>query len=317
MPDLRTNAFGRVAGSTLLVAVLAAGCTSTHPAADPPSRSTSSATSAPTTTTPTVSPKAAAVALAHHFVSVAILPPGARPSQVPMPPLLRGPWETTGSVNLVVANRVWKVNQEPSAVVAYLRDHAPRAFAPQGVGSVSDPASRVQYVVDLPLGTPLNVSDQALEIGVADGGAGSSLVNVVGGVQWTAPKPTEERVPGRDRVAIVSVFRTFEPGRPVVRRVVVTDATRVAELTRGFDQLRVAAPGRITNCVMLTNKTVAYRIAFATTPNATPDLVVTDAICSPISVTVNGRRSADLSDSGGAFGSAVAHALGQSVLSFR
>jgi hypothetical protein len=311
-------ALGRVVGATVLVAVLAAGCTSSHAAADASSRSNiSSATSASTPTTPTVSPKAAAVALAHRLVGAAILPSGARPSRAQLPPLLRGPWQTTGPVNLVVANRAWTVREDPSAVIAYLRSHAPRAFAASGVGSTSNPTSRVQYVIDVPKVLPVNISAQALEIGVADGGAGSSLVNVVGGAQWTAPKPRDERVPDDDRVATISVFRPFEPGKPVVRRAVVTDAAPVATLMRGFDQLRVAPPGQVVNCVMLTEKTVAYRVAFATGEDAAPDLVVTDAICSPIAVTVNGRPSADLSDPNGAFGSAVAHALGQSTLSFR
>jgi hypothetical protein len=250
------------------------------------------------------------------LVSAAIMPPGAQPSRAALPPLLRGPWETTGSVNLVTANRVWSVREDPSAVIAYLRSNTPPGFAGQGAGSTSNPTSRVQYVIDVPRVQPVNVSAQALEIGVADGGAGSSLVNVVGGVQWTAPKPSDERVPNADRVAIINVFRPFELGKPVVRRVVVTDAARVAELARGFDRLHVAPPGQIVHCTLLTNRTVAYRVAFTTAENAAPDLVVTDAICSPIAVTVNGSRSADLNDSDGEFGLAVAHALGQSALSF-
>jgi hypothetical protein len=264
-----------------------------------------------------VSPKAAAAALADRFVGAAILPPGAQPWKAPVPKLLRGPWQTTGSVNLVVANRVWSVREEPSAVIAYLRSHTPGAFTGSGVGTLSNPRSRVQYVVDVPKVLPLNVSAQALEIGVTSGGAASSLVNVVGGAQWTAPKPGTEQVPDGDRVAVISVFRPFEPGKPVVRRVVVTDAARVAALTRDFDQLRVAPPGQVVHCTLLTNRTVAYRVAFATAEHSAPDLIVTDAICSPIAVTVSGSRSADLSDADGAFGLAVAHALGQSALSFR
>ena len=111
-------------------------------------------------------------------------------------------------------------------------------------------------------------------------------------MQWTALRPADEQVRRTDDVAIVSVIRMFQPGKPVIRRVVITDASRVAPLVGAFNGLKVEPPGVAMNCFLLTNKAVAYRVAFTTSPAARADVVATLAPCSPVVVTVHGHRRA-------------------------
>ena len=103
-----------------------------------------------------------------------------------------------------------------------------------------------------------------------------------------------------------------------MRRVVVADAERVVGFVRAFDDLPIAPPGTVANCFLLTDKSVAYRVAFAESSSAKPDVVATISACSPIKVTVNGRASTDLDELGtSAFSLAIEHALGTHELSFQ
>jgi len=302
-----------------LVIAFGAACSSAKTSAPRPFPSTppDRASTTTSTTVPAVSPKQAATALAGRMVGEVVLPPGATPSNAPLPSLLRGPFQTPAGGNLVQANRVWTVDASPATVIAFLKTHAPPGFEENAIGSTGSPAGSMQYVVEQLHVRPANVGNAGLEIGVAPGRAGTSIVNVVGVVQWTALRTADEHVPAADHVVIVSVFQEFQPGEPVLRRVVVSDPAKVAEITRAFDGLPVTPPGPVANCVALRSHTTAYRIAFATSPTAPPDLVATDAICNPIRVTVGGHPSANLSDANGAFGLAVAHALGMPKLKFQ
>ena len=140
------------------------------------------------------------------------------------------------------------------------------------------------------------------------------MLNVVAGVQWTAVRPATELVGNRDPVIVVTVLRPYVSGKPVVRRVVVrgTNATAVA---RAFDALRVAPPGVVYHCPMLNARTVAYRMAFGSTPSARPDLVATLPACGSVLVTVAGRRAPSLTSSSALY-DALARALGRKKLSF-
>lgn len=317
MPNFATTRIAALAVG-LTVGALTAGCSSAPTTAHDlgPAGTVVASTTTTSTTTPRVTPKQAALALARRMVDEVVLPPGTVPSKAPLPKLLRGPWELPAGGNIVGTNRVWTIAEEPSAVLAFLTTHVPSGFQSRGTGTSSSPTEKAQYVVEPLQGFPPNVSEAGLEIGVAAGTAGNSLVNVYGGVQWTEPRPADEHVPADDAVVIVSVIRAFQPGKPVVRRVVVTDPAKVADIARAFDAVPVAPPGWVSGCYELTSNTVSYRIEFATSPTATPDLVASAAPCSPLAVTVHGRPRPALSASYGAFGHAVAHALGKSELNF-
>jgi len=219
--------------------------------------------------------------------------------------------------NIVGANQEWTIAGNPTSLIAFLKNHVPRGFVASGVSTSSSPTARAQYVIEQLRAVPPNVSEAGLEIGVEAGIAGSSFVYVYGGAQWTEPRPADEYVPVADRVVIVSVIRAFQPGKPVVRRVVVTDHEEVAQMAHAFDLLRVSPSPWVSNCYALTSNAVSYRIAFAPSTTAAPDVVATAAACSPLEVTVGGRPRPALSANYGTFGLAVARAIGETELKFQ
>jgi hypothetical protein len=101
---------------------------------------------------------------------------------------------------------------------------------------------------------------------------------------------------------------------PAGRRVVATGARRSA-IVDVFNVQDVSATVGAHGCFALGMNTVSYRVAFAPSAAATPDIVATIAPCTPVNVTVNGRRSVSLAGSGD-LDSAVAHTLGESNLTF-
>ena len=103
---------------------------------------------------------------------------------------------------------------------------------------------------------------------------------------------------------------------PAGRRVVVAGPKRSA-IVLAFDAQKVSATGDAAGgCFALGVNTVSYRVAFAASATATPDVVATIAPCTPVKVTVGGRRSVSLAWGSGDLDPAVAHALGERYLTF-
>ena len=299
-------------------AALAAGCSSSprsgrvRPAATTaPGRAPSS-----TTTEPPVTPAQAAITLARALVRRAVLPPGATPADVPLPPELRGSFAVNGA-HVVGAHSEWTIGEDPVAVIAFLAAHPPPGFVVAGRGESADTRRGLvsMSVQDRLRVLPENVGMAGIAIATErDPGTTAAVVVVVANVQWTPVRPAGEHVAARDRVVILSVVRQA-PGSPVERRVVVTDPTEVAALARSFDALRVSVDATL-NCPAEGPNPVSYRVAFATANGARPDLVATIGFCAPIVVFVDGRRVPDLGDDSGRFSHAVAHALGAPELTF-
>ena len=151
----------------------------------------------------------------------------------------------------------------------------------------------------------MNLDDAELELGVVNGAGGMATIRVDGLVVWTAPRPAAEIVLAKDHVVIVAAMH-FDGS--VARRVVVTEPSRVRELARIFNALRVAPPGAVRNCYNIGPSALKYRVAFAASSTARPDVVATIAACSDLAVVLNGKPSASLQVSG--FADAVAHAIG-------
>ena len=250
------------------------------------------------------------------MVAQAVLPAGARRSDAQLPALLSGPFELPSGGNISQVHTEWIVFGESGAITRFLERHAPVGYAFSGTAGSSNPTAHASVVIDRLRVLPANVANAGLEIGVADGKPGQVVLRVDAVVQFTAVRPADERVPARDHAVVVSVFRVIQRGKPVVRRVVVTDPARVAGLAGAFARLHVAPEGTVAHCLMLTANAVGYRVAFAASASAQPDVVATIRACSPIAVTVGGHKSADLNDFNGGFGRAVAHALGMSELQF-
>jgi len=193
-----------------------------------------------------------------------------------------------------------------------LETHAPTGFVENGVGTFTSPSTRVMDVVDELARLPSSIAVAGLEIGVEAHGAGS-LVNVIAGAQWTVLRPRDERVGDRDAAVVVSEL-PWSHDAPAGRRVVAT-GTRRSAIVRAFNMQKVSATVG-GGCFALGANTVSYHVAFATSAGAAPDIVATIAPCAPVGVTVNGRRSVSLAWGSGALDSAVAHALGESNLTF-
>jgi hypothetical protein len=309
-------------GLVALGVMVLAGCSSGHPTAKRVSPSTTAPTRAATKVVPVVksepSPARVALTIARRLVNEAVLPGGAGRSEAPVPDLLRGPFEAPAGDNIVLAQQAWIVPEPASEVVGFLKLHVPTGFNENGVGSMSSRTAHTMELVEYsnrPL--PANITAAELDVRVEASGAASSIVNVVGVAQWTPPRPARERIGAADDVVIVSVVHFFQPGKPVVRRVVVTDRARVAAIVRAFNDLRVAPVGEVFHCYLLRNTAVSYRIAFATSARATPDVVATIAPCANVAITVDGRSRASLSDNDQMFSRAVAHALDMSALQFQ
>ena len=214
----------------------------------------------------------------------------------------------------MTANQPWSVPESSDAVVEFLKDNVPAGFRQDGTGSNGSRTGQASDLIDTPTAPVPNISSAMLEIRVAASGAGASIVNVVAVVEWTPLRPANEHVGSGDVVVTIDVLRAFAPGKPVVRQVVVADRASVATIVNAFNALAVAPVGSWSSCFALTAKTVDYRVSFAASATATPDVVATIAPCSAVIVTVGRKPSTPLDV--GAFGPAVAHALGQSELTF-
>jgi hypothetical protein len=127
-------------------------------------------------------------------------------------------------------------------------------------------------------------------------------------VGWAQPRPANEFVSGKDRVVIVTVVRI--DGR-LGKRVVVTARSVVESIVSAFNRLRVSAPEDMHGCPPMGSHSVSYRVAFAASPKASPDIIASIGKCSSVGVTVKGHAAPALGDFVNAeFENAVAHTLG-------
>jgi hypothetical protein len=315
---------GRRAAFAVIVAVLAAGCGSTGRVVATPRSSSTTARSTATTTTvrtrakvdPPPSPRDAAIALSKIMAAAVVLPPGAVPSGEPLPPELRGPWLVPAGGHLVSTRRVWSAPMDPDALVAFLKAHTPSGLFQSGFSRILTRPSNVLLVVEQLGARPVNVAVAGIEIAV-EAHAGGSLVNVAAGAQWTVLRPAGEIVGARDPVVVITEvpYPHPQPGSPQ-KRVVVGGAQRAA-IVLAFNRQKVSPTGDAAGgCFALGMNTVSYRVAFAASPTARPDVVATIAPCTPVEVTVGGRPSVSLAWGSGDLDPAVAHALGEQYLSF-
>ena len=286
------------------VAGLLVACSSTSHAAAPGPSSTTTSTTRPVSV---ASPRSVGVALSHRLLIDAVLPPGARPTDTPLPTALRGPWLIPGGGSLVDTSRAYTVPDAPLDVLGFVESHVPRGLVASAKGTSISRTERVDYVTDQVNSLPANIANAGIEIGVESHGAGS-LINVVAGAEWTPLRATSELVGTGDHVVVVSAYQPYAPGMPVVRRTVVSGADAVA-IARAFNALLVAPPNEAFNCPLLGDRSLGYRIAFAASAGARPGIVAILPPCGSIAVMVRSRRAAPLTESP-ALVQAVARALG-------
>ena len=309
-----------------LLVVLGAGCGSAEPAATstPATVHHSRPAQSPRTTAralrrvepPKPTPRDAAIALSKIMAAAVVLPPGSVPSGEALPPELRGPWLVPAGGHLVSTRRAWSVPMDPDALVAFLKANTPPGLIQSGFSRILARPNNVLLVVEQLGAQPAHVAIAGIEIAVEAHGGGS-LVNVSAGAQWAVLRPAAEIVGARDRVVVISEILYPHPlTGHAPRRVVVTGAKEAA-IVRAFDAQNVSPTGDAAGgCFALGANAVSYRVAFAASVNARPDVVALIAPCTPVTVTVGGRKSVSLAWGSGEFDPAVAHALGERYLNF-
>ena len=94
---------------------------------------------------------------------------------------------------------------------------------------------------------------------------------------------------------IVSTDHSYESGKPIGKRVVVTDAKVIQPIAQAFDRLRLAPFGGHNECGFIGIHAVVYHIAFAPSVSARPRLTASLS-CNEITVIVNGRNEPTLNN---------------------
>ena len=280
----------------LLLAACSSGNGGGGSAASTTTRVPAGATSAETAA---VTPKQVAIALGRRMLDEAVLPAGARVSSAPAPKLLRGPSSIPEMDNLVYAHRLFTIGERPYDVYQWLQHHTPSGFRKGTTGFGTDRGIRSWDVEEDVSAQPANISNAALEFGIigSTGGAGNTaapaIVRVDSVVGWTAPRPADEFVPASDRFVTVSGVHPYEPGAPVGRHVTTSDPKLVGPIVRAFNQLRVEPPGILHGCPAMSDRSISYRVEFAASATAEPDVVATFGSCGG-AVTVHGKNAPGL-----------------------
>jgi hypothetical protein len=291
-PTLHQKGMRRFVCAVVLV-VVAAGCSSSHSSARSSSSSTTVASLAGAEST---TPKGVAIALGQRLLDRVVLPSGSRPLTTPEPAALGGFVPQPGVGNLLFAHRVFSVDETFYNLWHFLQAHIPRGFRTGGDSSGSSGGAQmfgVEY--DLSVLQP-NIGVAELLLRMTPGASGGVVLRIDSEVAWTAPRPADELVSPRDHVMILSTIHAYEPGKPVGKHIVVTDARLVDPIVKAFNSARVEAPtGPLGTheCGFVGSNAIVYRIAFTASPTATPDVVAT-LQCYAVSVTVNGRAAPPL-----------------------
>jgi hypothetical protein len=275
----------------------------------------------PTTSkqTPANPQKQAAIALGRRMLDEVVLPVGSRPYTGPTPagfgaplifPPLELPWTRS---NLVFAHRLWTVNETPYYMWHFVQAHVP-FHGYVGQGSITHGTVRTWTFEDDLSTMPQNISKGSLQLAITGDASGPAVIRADSVVGWTKPRPADEFVPATDRTVTVSVVH-ISPANPstgpIGKHVTTSDQKLVQPLITTFNHLHVPAPsgplpGGPPGC-----GTVVYRVAFSSSPTATPDIVATVAGCGAVNVTVNGRRDTQLDGlPQPAFATNAAHVLG-------
>jgi hypothetical protein len=243
----------------------------------------------------------------------AVLPPGARRTDEPLPKLMRGAWVQPAGRNVVGLNQAFVIAAPPNAVLAFLEAHTPAGLVGAGKGSLSSRTERVDFVTDRLVPMPANITEAGIELGVEPHGDGS-LINVIAGAQWTPVRLPAELAGSSDRVVSIRVLEFDQPGAPAIRRVVETGASAGA-LARAFNALRVAPLGAVGGCPAIGPGSISYEISFAASAGARAGIRADRGPCGPVAVRVGGDRGLSLNTSRD-FDAAIAHALGAPKLRF-
>jgi hypothetical protein len=289
----RRMGVARIAG-VVVVLVMASGCSSTHRVAQVcPSPNAA----VPVTDVMPSASNGPASAFGRRTLDEAVVPSRAALFTGLAPPGLQCPFLQGPDIgNLVYAHRLWTINVAPHTLWKWLEAHVPNGFVSDGHGTLGGRVV-IWYVEDHADELPANISEALLQLSIVGPGSGPAVLRIDSTVGWTAPRPADAFVPTNDPTVIVTAVHmpvgTSSTGTAGTagKRVTTSDPHLVQPIVRAFDGLRVAPPpGRLSMGCEVPG-TVVYRVAFLSSPAATPDVVGTVGNCGQVEVTVNGRAA--------------------------
>ncbi|MBV9095592.1 MAG: hypothetical protein JO132_17270 [Streptosporangiaceae bacterium] len=249
--------------------------------------------------------RAEALRLAEDLVAHVALPPGSARFSGPVPPVLR-PWDDIGSIpDMAVASGWWTSAASARQVSTFASAHPAAGTRFFGGGSIGAPGQRVISVSDALTVAPAGLASGQLNIFIAPGQQGGSLVLATATVQWYPPRSAAEYVTPEMRAVTVSV--TIAGPRPrVVTRTFSSPAVagRLAGLLNGMPAAPFWGPR---SCAAVW---ASYRVTFAAAPGAPPGLIASTTMCGGVAVTARGVAQPPLDDETGALSRAAAGLLG-------
>jgi hypothetical protein len=275
---------------TVALAALLAGCGS--PAGGGPGRVGAGQHRGPVAGT-----RGAAVTLDRQLLSRFVLPPGARPAQVPeVARWLRQSSDYLGPAGWPTLQRLFLLGWPGPAAEQFFLAHPPTGMKTVASGSASHHGRvTVRGVSYQTRGLPPGIAGAQVGMDILSAGPGRSLLRATVQAIWYPPRSAAEHLnPAAFSTVTISARRlTVSPTpHPVTRT--FTGRTVITGLTSMLNSLP-ASPDLIAPCPL---PPISYQLTF-TRPHATrPDVVVTSSGCLTDQVTVVGTAQPALQDSG-------------------
>ncbi len=150
----------------------------------------------------------------------------------------------------------WTTAANPTAIIAYVREHRPAGASIIGSGSGSDPAAALT-ALELQLSWPpvgQEVYNRTLTLTVITPGHGDSAIVAQSEASWIVPRAPSERVPaGVHEIAISLRIGTgpFGERHMHTRTQLVRRPSTVARVVRELDSLPITQPGGVLSCPAL------------------------------------------------------------------
>jgi hypothetical protein len=238
-------------------------------------------TSAPTSTVaPGPDPQSAAVTMTAGLLHRVVLPPGATPFAGTLPELLRAPFESEGTPDLVDGHRVWIVSEPTARVLGFERAHAPRGLVAAGCcGSETTATQRVDEVTfdatsELASTGPIASAHVLLEVSART--STTTWMRAYAQAVWRPRRDPSTIVPATDRVITVT-----RGGRTAI----VDRAKTVARIEAEFNRLPASVPVAGNGPCNQVGLTMQFRARRGDAAD-----VSVAGICEAIEVTAHGHR---------------------------
>jgi hypothetical protein len=269
------------------VAVLLAGCGAG--AARPPGRGRLVPAGTATSTAPAGS-RAEALALARRLLTRLVLPAGARPVRLPVPPVLRQPQIPSGGAHQVDVHRLFWLRQSTVAAQSFLEAHLPGGTRLAGYGGPG--TLGVVSVSFTPRSTPAGIYGAELDTAVVTGGYRGSLLRADAEAIWYPPRTAAEHLDAARFHAVKISGTLLNPKLHTVTRTFTSSAVigRLAGLLNGLP----AAPYQPAGCPAIA---ATFQFSFTPATPAAHQVTVTPSGCMTVEITVSGMVQPPLWDS--------------------